>query len=461
MNEVTDRALFEVLDTLSHEDLLKLIKIICKEDEQSKRILIKNLKIPLRFTAAQPQNPRQIEKLKHDIDQFIKFRQEEYDDGYDGFPDTDYSELDVINQEANLLNPIDQIEVYYYLLTKIEEIYADIPVGASELKDTIRQYGQAVRQLSLKTEEKRNYFDFLTNALQWEMTDFSEDMITAIKDAMDSVCENVQDYRFVIEILKKNKSEQADEIIAEFYLKLHDDENYLKVRNENLTSEEQFLDLAGYWKNRGDTEKYRDTLEEWVVRLTARKEPEFTYSSPKDDVLSGLAAYYTSIKDDTNLLRILLVKAKYKERSLALYIEIQTIAKRLGRIEESKHSFIYCLKKYEAQILAEVYIYEKEYQKALDLAEDGHINTSVSNYVAEQVKKDYPHDAIFLYQTNVRVLIFLKDRKAYHEAAVLMGKIKSIYLSILNDSVSWEKYIGGIRREYNRLPALKDEIKAL
>src|SRR5579859_3917323 len=174
MNDFSVSVLKKALQTLSHEELLELMVKLIDSNEEVKQAVIKNLQIPLQFIAAQPRNPQQIKNLKQDIDEFIKELQyEDYEYGDREFTESDdYPQLDEIIQKAKLLHPQDQIDVYYYMLTKVNKIYSDFPIGTVNLEDAFRQYGQAVKQLALAHTEKRTYFDLLVKAFVWEMSDY-------------------------------------------------------------------------------------------------------------------------------------------------------------------------------------------------------------------------------------------------------------------------------------------------
>src|SRR5262249_969051 len=145
---------------------------------------------------------------------------------------------------------------------------------------------------------------------------------------------------------------EADEWIAAYYLKLGDEENYLKIRMQNLDTERQYLELADYWKAKGEDEKYISTLEDWVTKLTDKKEDSsrYYYLTLEDGILNRLAAVYE--KDDAELCRILVVKAHHEAISLDLYKQIETVAKRLNKWRKLKGSILEAAKR-NSKVLAQ------------------------------------------------------------------------------------------------------------
>lgn len=464
MNDSNVTVLKKALQTLSHEEILELVVKLIENDEDVKQAVIKNLKIPLQFIAAQPRSPQQIEKFKQEIDEFIKELQyQEYGYGdYDFSESDDYPQLDEIIQKTKLLHPQDQIDVYYYMLTRVNKIYADFPIGTVNLEDAFRQYGLAVKQFALNHAGKKIYFDFLVQAFAWEMSGYGE-ITETIKQAIDTFAESSEDYHYVIDYLKthKNEDEDFEDLIAEYYLELHEDENYLKIRMHRLITEEHYLELAQYWKEKGDEKRYRETLEDWVTKLyKEREEDEYFSSNTENGVLQKLLELYTKQKDDKNIHRILMATATYNKKNLDLYKQLQSVANRLGNWEETKRSFI-SLSKDDEYTLAEIYIYEKDYQTAIKLAQEHVTYHAVVNHVAENVKHEFPKEAIFLYGKIVQEYIDHKSRGDYQEAATYAKKIKDIYESILKDSISWGTYLSEIRMRYRHFRALQDEFKEL
>lgn len=462
MNDFSVTVLKKALQTLSHEELLELMVKLIEDNEGVKQAIIKNLQIPLQFIAAQPRNPHQIKNLKQEIDEFIKELQyEDYEYGDREFSESDdYPELDAIIQKAKLLHPQDQIDVYYYMLIKVNKIYGDFPIGTVNLEDAFRQYGQAVKQLALEHTGKRTYFDLLVKAFAWEMSDYGK-VTEAVKQAIDTIADSPEDYHYVIDYLKAVKNERSDDSIAEYYLKLHEDENYLKIRMHRLITEKHYLELAQYWKEKGDEKQYREMLERWMAKLSQeRKADDYFSSNTENGILQKLLELYTQQKDDRNTHRILMAIAKYNKKNLDLYKQLQTVSSRLGNWEETKRSFI-SLSKDDEYALAEIYIYEKGYKAAIKLAQEHVTYHAVANHVAENVKHEFPKEAISLYEKIVQEYIDHKSRDDYQEAASYAKKMKPIYESILKDPISWQKYLSDIRMRYRQFRALQDEFKEL
>ena len=117
--------------------------------------------------------------------------------------------------------------------------------------------------------------------------------------------------------------------------------------------------------------------------------------------------------------------------------------------------------KRDVETLAEIYLYEKDWEAAIGLAHRNTRYEQLQVLVADGVKEHHPEKSIKIYQKLVQHYIDMKSRKHYSTAARYASEIKSIYLSILDNKDAWQRYIDGVRKRYPRHPALQDEFRGL
>lgn len=146
---------------------------LASEEADVRRLVLANVSIAPHTIRQQPQNARQVKKLKRDISDFFNEFQHrsEYDyDAYQGYDEAEeYPELDSVFAVAQTLNPVDQIEIFWHAVTCGNEMFAEYPVGTAQIEQAIGLYAGAVRKLELTQTAKRPYFDTLVEALTWEM----------------------------------------------------------------------------------------------------------------------------------------------------------------------------------------------------------------------------------------------------------------------------------------------------
>lgn len=460
----TPAALKQALTSMSQPELLELIFRLCEQEEGFRNTILANITIPAEIIRQQPRDARLVKRLKAEIDEY--FESGQYRTGYDYYDDrqgdADDDALAQVFERARTLNAQDQVEIYWHIVTAgnncIEE-YSDLDSGTVE--KAIRLYGKAVASLNLDHKQKRYHINTLIEACEWPMCDYA-DLIETIKSALDEIGSTPEDYRYIIKSLEVADMPLVDEWLASYYRKLGDEERYLKLRMNNLQTEEQYLDLARYWQSQGDTKKYIKTLEDWVGAVSKKRVGEDRWiifaQAGAESIFSLLTEHYRKQGDYANLDRILMVTANYGHIDLELYKEIETVAKKLRKWTEHKAQLIERAKKFP-ELLAQIYLYEQDWPAAINLAKREK-NLGVRALVADGIRSQHPQEAIRIYDGLVQDLIAQRGRDSYRRAADYAGEIKEIYQT-LNAKKDWQGYLENIRKTNKRLTALQEEFRAL
>ncbi len=463
-------ALKQTLAAMTHEQLLDLILNLAGERSDFRRVLLANVNVSSEIIGQMPEDPEQVKNLKRQITDFFNEVQNRslYDDGY-YYQEYDegekYPELEPIFETARMLNPADQIEVFWHVLTSANSMFEEYPIGTDQIEEAIGLYAEAARELNLPEEGKHPFLDSLVSVLGWEMAEYGN-IIEALKGSLDAICKDREDYIYLIGRLQKSDHLQAPDWIAHYYLAMGDEENYLRVRQKNLETESQYVELADYWESKGEHHKYIATLEEWVENLySTRGDAEFRFygyatRGEFGSALNRLADHYNRVRDDDNLCRVLMAVAEFYRFPMDLYRQIKEVSRRTGRWEEARSALIEIAKR-DTETLAKIYLYEEDWEAALQLANQKGIYEPVRILVADGVKEHYPKEAIEIYQKLVQDNIDRQSRKHYKTAAHYADKIKNIYLSILNDEEGWQRYVTQVRNRYPRHTALQDEFRRL
>jgi len=83
--------------------------------------------------------------------------------------------------------------------------------------------------------------------------------------------------------------------------------------------------------------------------------------------------------------------------------------------------------------------------------------TSLELQVAQQSRHAHPRKALPVFIDHARKQISQRDRKHYAIAAELLARAREMYQQ-LDDESGWQTLITDLRQEFNRLPALQDEL---
>ena len=115
-------------------------------------------------------------------------------------------------------------------------------------------------------------------------------------------------------------------------------------------------------------------------------------------------------------------------------------------------------------LLVEIYLAENELDLALAALE--RVNPEIwmdrmsvlRGKVAQAVEIPRPREAIRQYLLLAESLIEQRNRGSYAEAARFLQQVHKLYQG-LGEIDHWRRIFGGFTRDYQRLPALKDEFR--
>ncbi len=466
MDADTPNVLEQALAAMPHQELLDLVVKLATEQVEFRRTLLAHIRIPTQIIQYQPRSAQQVERLKAEIEQCFDELQVQASDHFyreDGEAEADL-ELNEIFETIKTLNPLDQIELFWHVVVCGNALIEEAPISTAPIEAAIGLQAEALRQLELPHWLKRPHFDTLIAALSWEVCNYG-DTVEALKSALDTLGTSAEDYHYLIEQFETNQSPDAQDWIAGYYLKLGDEASYLRVRQANLHTEAQYLELAQYWQQAGEATRWLATLEAWVTSFEQRKrESDSSYFahgwSGRVSILSILASYYRAQQQDEHWHRILMATAEHDRVSLALYQQLEALSTKLGQWPESQPQLLKWAQR-DSTVLAEIYLYQQDWQAAIRLAQRQHQSESLQTLVAEAVKGQHPAAAIAIYQQLVQSYIDLKHRDHYRRAAGYAARIKSIYQAIVQDADAWQHYITQVRQAYPRHRALQEEFAQL
>jgi uncharacterized Zn finger protein len=109
--------------------------------------------------------------------------------------------------------------------------------------------------------------------------------------------------------------------------------------------------------------------------------------------------------------------------------------------------------------LVEIALYEGAVARALELLPE--VRGGWHDYkgeVARAAEKDYPQEAIALYQELAEVAIARRSRGFYQQAAAYLKRAKQLY-GRLRAKAEWESYVQSLRTRHRTLRALQDELQ--
>lgn len=251
--------------------------------------------------------------------------------------------------------------------------------------------------------------------------------------------------------LKRLREEGMDELLVSKLLELgRVDEATTTIRNNFTGSYElrkvfRHLDVHGH-------------------HVLATQIAEETLYKMFDGVLASWLIDRYEIQQNLDKVLEWRLKLMRHQPDVEVYKNIKSTAQSLNQWEEIQPQIIDNLQTRKAwDTLTQVYLVDEEWELAwqtLPKVNKGHYGYEgyrLEFQVAEASRHVMPERAIPIYIKRARGNIDQRKRDYYREAASLLSQVQHMY-DQLDEFEKWETLITKIREEFNRLPALQDEL---
>ena len=453
------------LKALSKERLIENLLNIAKRDMQLRRDLF--------LMTEQSESGKEAQGKKKMESPGLKMALNQINGAVHGF--LDYYEvpgvvgtLEEVLEAAESASPQDEVEIAWATaeggLKAIEHADDSDGMLGDAIGKALGQFAEAFHKLETTPEEREAWLE----KLLWYVFNHDYGLEEPLAQAALGICETEQDYDCVIgEITSEIASLGVEdyrrgwleEFLTETYLRKGDEEQFLKRRQASLRFERDYLQLADFWVAKGKMDRAIEVAEEGLVET---KGAPYMFSTQEEwDLCTFLEGIYSDKGDKENLRRILQVHFE-KAPSLELYRKVKELSESLGDWEPIRKALTETAERgYGKSTLLDIYFEEGQIDQAIRMAQSGELYYTDKVRVAEAVKRAHPEVALDLYDGLVKEYIGKANRKGYHIAAGYAAKVKEIMTELLGDRTRWEAYIGRIREENRRRPALQDEFKSL
>lgn len=238
---------------------------------------------------------------------------------------------------------------------------------------------------------------------------------------------------------------------------LGDEETYLKGRNKALYFGRDYLDLAQYWRDKGDLPRAIEIAESGLKkghgRLTGVR--KFLMSAYKGKRGEGRSfEMMIQLWEESPTLR------GYKE------IKKRSLGSEWANIEERLLKTVYTDGTRNSQLI-EIRLLRNDYESVLRYFQKRvkswySRSRDYPNYEwAKILFEFYPDEIIECYRELVNRSIDGKKRKSYQTGADFARKLKKFWKTRPKGNREWKDFISNIRKKYPRSPALLNEFSSL
>ncbi|MCT7958017.1 SWIM zinc finger family protein [Laspinema palackyanum] len=421
-----------------------------------------------------------VAELKKEIQEFFEGVQAEEEElevflneNYSFFDGGEYefSHLTEVFEQLHHLTLAEQIDVLWYVVTSGNLLFSQTGkvFAESEIAQGLELFADRVMALDLEMPQKEVYLNSVIAVFDWPMFQ-NEELDLALKDAMATLCSTEEELRYAIATLETIGLERnSREWVMDAYRRLGDEQNFIRLYEENLDSIEEYLILANYWRDmQRDIPKSIAILERWITEHTPTMGDNledwadlYAEDCPyTNQLLTDLTQYYYEQGDRPNLYRMFRLWLRIDGLCIELYDKMKSVAIELNCWEDCQRQ-MHLFARDDAEVLWKIYLKQKNWDAAISLAEEPGCPIPVKQAVAAKVKSSHPEAAIRLYNQLAHHYIQKKTRPNYQTATKYVKLIREVYLSILNSPFQWDDYLYDLRQQYQRYRALQEDLQKL
>ena len=238
-----------------------------------------------------------------------------------------------------------------------------------------------------------------------------------------------------------------------------DTERLVAVMSKDLSSAYQFLQIAGVYKETGQTDKAL----EWAQRgLTA-------FAKAPDERLEDFVAdeYHRRRRHDEAMA---LIWGQFERRpGLEAYIHLRKHADRAKQWPAWRERALSLIHREIGEAmrqprkadrwapwappdhssLVEIYLWEKDVESAWQEAQVGGCSDRLWTELARRREKDHPADAAGIYRKQIDPIVSRTNNEAYREAVELLRRIKKL-MARLGQNAEFTQFLAALRETHRR-----------
>lgn len=321
-----------------------------------------------------------------------------------------------------------------------------------EVYEALDDIVQLFRENKLDKSLKQDFIDKMFYYYDWGNSGMNDMVWQAVYD----ICDTRDDWLYVIDKLQKKDDDYRKSLIMDIYKdKLRDEDEYLRLLQQDLRYGTDCYDLVLFYKNKENIEKAVE-----IAKVGIRKsEGRIT------DLLEFLFDYYKETNYEEAL--IYLKKLFVEEAGFNRYKQLRQFAKQKDwKILDSWCQTVLKKQRKDDQ-LTNIYMENKEYDKVLDYVLKEQTYDLYNHYFyereafARKLVPIYPEKLIPYYKQKMNQYIELMGRDNYKKAADYAEIFKEIYIKHLHQDSEWHALIEHIRKIYEKRPALLEEFRKL
>ncbi|MCQ1535583.1 hypothetical protein FTO70_07805 [Methanosarcina sp. KYL-1] len=357
-----------------------------------------------------------------------------------------------------------------------------------EAYEYLDQILKLITEGELSTSSKLEFLDEAFEEYNVHNSGFEDGLM----EIFFEICKTKEEWEYLVKKLDEHPSKWRKERIMRIQKEyLHDDEAYLQERMQILSYGMDYWDLVKFYSEKGNLEKALETAEEGILKGEGRLTELFEF----------LWEHFSKKGDTANLERLVQTALSRSTEEKNMLDRLFEYYRSKGDYESAKaallKSFEFTRQKYYAEynrlkgffkgpdwksVEPEIFdkIKEEDFHDYLLICLDKGMKDTVLKSIlnppksrfgystednfdkfADELNKDFPEKILEYYWQKAYRNIPNGTRKTYGIAARYLGKVKDIYLDVLNDEAGWTKRFSDLKSEFKKRPAFLEEVSDL
>ena len=413
----------------------------------------------------------------------------------------DMKEID--SKKVGILLNDELLLEYWYDAEKIIDEFNEYGGGLEddeeEACDCLDKISELIKKGNISTKAKFEFLDKAFVQYNYNNSGFED----ALMDVFFEICETKEEWRYLVKKLSKHPSRWRNKLIMDIQKEhLQDDDEYLRMRKEDLHYGMDYWDLAEFYIRKGESKIAIEIAEEGLSKGDGRLTELFEfltdyYAKKKDTVnlervvqyglkkksdektlLDRLFKYYKIQNDYENAKKNLVKAFEYVKgagyipevRSYAHYSKMkQFLTEKDWKIVEPKifkeirerdiEDYLQiCIDKGQKKEVVNILLNPPKKQTGIGFRFDGEYDF---DKFARQLEEEFPVDVIEYYWQKAYGNISGGNRNTYYSAARYLKKIKHIYIDILEDEFKWSQRFSDLKTEFKNRRAFLEEVRVV
>lgn len=232
-------------------------------------------------------------------------------------------------KSANYVRIVEERLIQYW--SEAESIIAEFDCygggyeGEEEIAyDLLEQMKELIENNALPWPVRKSLLDDIMDWIYSDNSGFSGYLI----DLSFLLCVKKQEKKYLADLLSKATNSFYQDMAANTYLEIGEDEKFLQIREENLEYASDYVQLAKYFQKRKDEKKALEIAQNGLKKC----------QQAKDELYEFLYKYYDKAKDEISLAK--LYKDSLKENNDRMVELMYRHYKKTGNYSEKKAALL-------------------------------------------------------------------------------------------------------------------------